>query len=148
MTGLTTKGRYATRVLVYLAARGEKGPVKKQEIAEAEGITPDYIEQILMRLKAAGLIRSHRGKAGGFSLASDPARLTVERVLEVMEGDLSLVPCVKQGFCERSAHCATQALWKKADQSLKQVFQKTTIGQLAETVRFARDVGKGEDYCI
>ncbi len=133
--GISTKGRYATRMLVKMAAKPPGEPIKKQEIAEAEGITPDYAEQILMRLKAAGLVRSHRGKEGGFSVAVDPARLTVLRVLEVMEGDLSIAPCLNQTVCKRAASCVTQAIWRKADQAIRRVFQKTTIGKLAETTR-------------
>jgi Rrf2 family transcriptional regulator, cysteine metabolism repressor len=135
MVGLTTKGRYATRLLVYLATRQEGGPVKKQDIAASEGITPDYVEQILIRLKAAGLVRSYRGKDGGFSLAVDPGALTVARVLEAMEGKMSVVPCLESGACERAGSCSTRALWRKADQALKQVFAKATIGELAAGAR-------------
>jgi Rrf2 family protein len=131
MVGLTTKGRYATRLLVYLASRQDAGPVKKQEIADSEGITPDYVEQILIRLKASGLVRSFRGKAGGFSLTADPRTLTVARVLEAMEGKMSVVPCLESESCNRAASCSTRALWCKADQALKQVFAKATIGELA-----------------
>ncbi len=131
MVGLTTKGRYATRLLVYLAARQDAVPVKKQVIAESEGITPDYVEQILIRLKAAGLVRSYRGKEGGFTLAVDPRTLTVARVLEAMEGKMSIVACLENNSCDRAASCSTRALWGKADQALKQVFTKTTIGELA-----------------
>jgi Rrf2 family protein len=132
MIGFTTKGRYATRVLVYLAARREGGPAKKQAISEAEGISPDYVEQILIRLKAAGLVHSHRGKAGGFSLACDPHQLPVSRVLEVMEGRMSVVPCLTGGPCCRAASCSTRALWSRADKALKQVLTETTIGDLAD----------------
>jgi Rrf2 family protein len=131
--GLTTKGRYATRVLVYLARRRQEGPIKKQDIADAEGISPDYVEQILIRLKAAGFVKSHRGKAGGFSLAGDPGSLTVAGVLDVMEGRMSMVPCLGEGeSCARSATCCTRALWSRADQALKQVFTNATIGELAQ----------------
>ena len=65
----------------------------------------------------------------------DPARLTVLRVLEVMEGDLSIAPCLNQTVCKRAASCVTQAIWRKADQAIRRVFQKTTIGKLAETTR-------------
>jgi Rrf2 family protein len=132
--GLTTKGRYATRLLVYLAARQEEGPVKKQDMAEAEGITPDYVEQILIRLKAAGFVRSHRGKAGGFSLSVDPATLTVASVLEVMEGRMALVPCLVGDDCPRHRTCSTRALWNRADQALNQVFKNATIGELAKGI--------------
>ena len=137
MIGFTTKGRYATRVLVYLAARREGGPAKKQAIADAEAISPDYIEQILIRLKVAGLVRSHRGKAGGFSLAADPHQIPVSRVLEVMEGRMTVVPCLSGDTCARSASCPTRSLWSRADQALKQVLGATSIGDLADQSRGA-----------
>lgn len=139
MMGFTTKGRYATRVLVYLAARREEGPAKKQAIAEAEGISPDYVEQILIRLKAAGIVHSHRGKAGGFSLAGDPHQLTVARVLEVMEGRLTVAPCASGQTCSRSDSCSTRALWSRADKALKQVLTGTSIGELADKARTGSD---------
>lgn len=132
MATLTTKGRYATRLLVYLAARQDTEPAKKKDIAEAEGITPDYVEQILIRLKAAGLVRSHRGKAGGFSLAVDPRTLTVAHVLQAMEGRMTIAPCLEEGACRRSEYCSTRDLWKKLDQTLMQVLSEATIGDLAE----------------
>ncbi len=134
MATLTTKGRYATRLLVYLASRQAAEPAKKKDIAEAEGITPDYVEQILIRLKAAGLVRSHRGKEGGFSLAVDPQTLTVARVLEVMEGRMTIAPC-DEGACRRAESCPTRELWKKLDRSLMAVLTGTTIGELAEKNR-------------
>jgi Rrf2 family cysteine metabolism transcriptional repressor len=139
MIGFTTKGRYATRVLVYLALRREEGPAKKQAIAEAEDISPDYLEQILIRLKAAGIVNSHRGKSGGFSLAADPHKLPVSQVLEVMEGRMSVVPCLIGGACERSATCSTRSLWDRADRALKKVLSATTIGDLADQAPGAPD---------
>jgi len=97
MMKLSTKGRYATRIMVYLAMQNSDSPCRKQDIAEAESISADYVEQILIRLKAAGLVTSHRGAHGGFSLTRPPSEVTVEAVLQATEGPLLLVACTDEG---------------------------------------------------
>ena len=131
MIKLSTKGRYATRIMVCLAMHKSDSPCRKQEIAEAEGISADYVEQILIRLKAAGLVASHRGARGGFSLLRDPAEITVEEVLVATEGPLSLVACIEDG-CERETVCVTQRIWRAAEAALSNVFSGTVISELAD----------------
>ena len=134
MLRLPTKGRYATRIMVYLARGQESPPVTKQEIADAEEISPDYVEQILTKLKAAGLVRSHRGAKGGFSLARDARAITVADVLQAAEGPFSFAPCLS-GSCRRAARCVTRPLWRRADEALRKIFSETTIGEMAEEAR-------------
>ncbi len=130
MIAFSTKSRYATRILAYLACR-EGGPLaKKREIAEAEGLSEGYVEQILVALKAAGLVRSHRGKAGGFSLARDSADIDVAQVVEAMEGRLELSPCLSAG-CSRQEQCRARPLWKEAGSAMRDVLRKTSIAEMA-----------------
>ena len=131
MIKLSTKGRYATRILVRLAMQKSDKPYRKQEIAEAEGISADYVEQILIRLKAAGLVASHRGARGGFSLIRDPVEVTVEEVLVATEGPLALVTCAEEG-CKRETICVTQRVWRDAEAALLKVFSGTVIADLAK----------------
>jgi Rrf2 family protein len=128
---LSTKGRYATRIMVCLAMRDPNIPRRKQEIAESEGISSDYVEQILIRLKAGGLVVSHRGARGGFTLAKEPEKITVSDVLRASEGPLSLVPC-SNGNCERETACVTQEIWHSAEEALLTVFDGSTIADLVE----------------
>ncbi len=128
---LSTKGRYATRIMVCLAMKDSTIPRRKQEIAESEGISADYVEQILIRLKAGGLVVSHRGARGGFTLARDPRKITVTDVLQASEGPLSLVPCSQEN-CERETACVTHAIWRNAEVALSAVFDGNTIADLAE----------------
>ncbi len=102
MMTISTKGRYACRIMVLLAARVSAGPVTKYEIAEAEAISPDYVQQIMMRLKAAGLVRSHRGRGGGFSVAKDPKLISISDVLVAMEGRVAPAPCGEPECCDRA----------------------------------------------
>jgi len=131
MIRLSTKGRYATRIMIYLAAHNRDQPATTQEIAEGEHITSDYVVQILMRLKTAGLVESRRGVKGGFVLARDPADITVADVLEATEGTIQLVACDDDEPCQWSSQCVTRKVWDAANDALQEVFASRTIGQLA-----------------
>jgi len=131
MIKLSTKVRYATRIAVYLAMRDEKHPARKQEIAEAEDISGDYVEQILIKLKTLGLVRSHRGTKGGFFLARDPYKITVADVIRSVDGPIAVAPC-KNEKCSRSPFCPTRPVWEKANEALINIFEGTSIGGLAE----------------
>lgn len=130
MMTLSTKARYAVRILVFLARREDTAPAKKQEISEAVGISPDYVEQILIRLKAGGLARSHRGKKGGFSLARTPDKISVMDVIESTDGPLEIVPCLSSEECDRRPTCPTRPVWKQATEAMVAVFKEANIAGL------------------
>jgi Rrf2 family protein len=134
MLKLSTKGRYATRILVYLAARTDKAPARKREIAGAENIPPDYVEQLLTKLRTGGLVKSRRGAAGGFLLAQDPGTISVANVLEATEGPFSLVHCVEDD-CDRISECVTRPVWQEASEAIRGVFSRTSIADLASQAR-------------
>ncbi len=134
MLALSTKGRYAARIMVYLAIRQGTGPVTKYQIAEAEDLSADYIEQIMVRLKAAGLVQSHRGRKGGFTIARDPIVVTLSDVLTAVEGPIRPVPCI-DAPCKREATCPTRPIWLKATTLLEDLFGRTTIAQMAEDTK-------------
>jgi Rrf2 family protein len=130
MMSLTTKGRYAARIMVYLARHNGSKPATKQEIGKAEDISANYVEQIMIMLKAARLVRSHRGRNGGFSLTRDAARITLAEVLRSVEGPVCPVPCL-YGTCQREPSCPTRPVWKKAAEAVEEVLAETTIAQMA-----------------
>ena len=135
MLSLSTKGRYATRIITRLALfDNNTRPARKKEIADAEAVSEDYTEQILVRLKAAGLVASHRGTKGGFSLARTPEKITVTDVLNAMDGPLHIVPCMTEP-CERATECITRDLWHAAERALLTVFSGTTVADLANRAR-------------
>lgn len=127
---LSTRGRYATRIMVSLAMEQGDKPVKKRVLAEREGISPDYTEQILMRLKAGGLVVSHRGAGGGFTLSRPSGEVSVADVLAATEGPIAVTPCAA-ACCEREAACVTQHVWRRAEKALAEVFEDVTIGEMA-----------------
>jgi len=134
MIKISTKGRYATRIMIYLAQHRSDGPVQKREIAEAEGIPDDYVEQLLSRLRTAGMVMSRRGAKGGFLLKRDPAQITVADVLSSTEGTMSLVSCIEEG-CDRASTCITRPVWQEATDALLAIFSEKTIAGLARQAR-------------
>jgi Rrf2 family iron-sulfur cluster assembly transcriptional regulator len=130
MMAISTRGRYATRIMVLLASQADRGPMTKYEIGEAEGISPAYVQQLLMALRLGGLARSHRGRDGGFSLPRPAGSISVLDVLQAVEGELMPAPCAKTGYCDRSETCPTRPLWQSAASLLTDLFQNTTIEDL------------------
>jgi len=127
---MSTKGHHATRIMVRLASTLDH-PVSKGEIGEAEGIPPGYVQQLMIRLTDAGLVRSHRGRAGGFTLARPPEEITVKEVLMATEGAFELAPCVDLRLnCPRTETCPAHVLWSKATLLVNDLLEQTTIAGL------------------
>ena len=130
MLRMSTKGHHATRIMMYLAGSPAR-PVSKVEIGQAETIPPGYLQQIMVRLTEAGLVRSHRGKMGGFTLARHPGDITILQVLRATEGPFELAPCVDAGVpCDRSGICPAHLLWTEATVLLNDLFERTTVADL------------------
>ena len=126
---LSTKGRYATRIMLCISRLQGDLPVPKKRIAEQEGISTDYIEQIIVPLKNAGLVNSVRGLRGGFRLAKDPSKITVYDILSASEGSINLVGCLAEG-CSNSDQCVVQRVWQGASDELRIYFSKITLKEL------------------
>ena len=130
MMRMSTKGHHATRIMVRLACITDR-PVPKGEIGEAEGIAPGYVQQLMIRLVDAGLVRSHRGRAGGFTLARAPQEITVKEVILATEGAFELAPCVDLRLvCPRSEVCPAHLLWARATTLVNDLFEGTSIADL------------------
>lgn len=128
--------------MVFLAERAGGGPVTKYEIAEHEALSANYVEQIMIQLKSAHLVHSHRGRHGGFSLARDADRITLREVLDVMEGPVSPAPCL-HADCDRTKVCPTRPMWMRAAAALNEIFEGATIGSMLRESP-GRTVGAGE----
>jgi Rrf2 family protein len=126
---LSTKGRYATRILLCIVRLEGDLPVSKKRISEQEGISTDYIEQIIVPLKNTGLVSSVRGLRGGFRLAKDPADITIFDILSASEGNINLVGCLAEG-CSQSDTCVVQRVWQGASDVLQEYFSKITLKEL------------------
>jgi Rrf2 family transcriptional regulator, cysteine metabolism repressor len=126
--------------MVYLALRNDVRPARRHDIAVAEDISEDYVEQILVKLKMRGLVTSLRGARGGFSLARAAATISVKDVLEAVEGPVLLVPCAAER-CRQLSACVTRSVWRQANEALLEVFGRTTLGMLADQARALRPAG-------
>lgn len=110
---ISTKGRYALRMMADLAAHSDEGVVALKDIAERQSISKKYLEQIVPLLNRAQLLRTNRGYKGGYTLSKDPSEYTVGEILRVTEGDLAPVACLQESsMCERRAECATLHIWE------------------------------------
>jgi Rrf2 family protein len=135
MMRMSTKGHHATRIMIRLA-RMPGRPVSKGEIGEAESIPPGYVQQLMIRLTDAGLVRSHRGRAGGFTLARPAESISIHEVLLATEGPFELAPCVDVRLsCPRTDTCPAHLLWTEATNVVNELFQKTNIAELMATGR-------------
>jgi Rrf2 family transcriptional regulator, cysteine metabolism repressor len=119
-------------MVVLLAAQGPGASMTKTQIAEAEGISAGYVQQLMMALRLAGIIDSHRGREGGFSLSRPPERITIAEVLKAVEGDVMPAPCQGGSCCERQQDCPTRPVWQEAACLLNALFSRTTIASLLD----------------
>ena len=131
---VSTKGRYALRVMVYLAQQGQEDYIPLKEIAESEGISQKYLETIMTVLSKAGFVDAVHGKGGGYRLNRDPGSYTVGSILKLTEGSLAAVSCTSQGpaACGRSACCQTKPMWDKLDAMIDSFFEGITLADLLE----------------
>ena len=141
---ISTKGRYALRVLIDMAEHQAEGYVPLKEIAQRRGISEKYLESIVKTLVQNGILEGLRGKGGGYRLKSPPDQLTVDRVLRLTEGSLSPVACLESGAapCARAAVCRTLSMWQGLDRVIREYLNGYTIADLTRV-----DV-PGNDYVI
>ena len=130
---ISTKGRYALRVMLDLAEHGDDGFIPLEEIAKRQGISKKYLEIILKVLVKNGLLKGLRGKGGGYRLTRRPSEYTVGEILELTEGSLAIVSClsVDSPPCERRAGCRTFPMWLKFDKMVHDYFFGITLKDLS-----------------
>ena len=129
---ISTKGRYAVRVMLDLALNDTGEYVKVREIAKRQEISEKYLEQIIAVLNKAGYVRSTRGAQGGYKIAKDPSQYTVGMILRLTEGSLCPVACLEteSNACERCDTCETLQVWKDLNNAINKVVDSVTIADL------------------
>ena len=129
---LSTKGRYAIRLMLDLATNNTGEPIRLRDAARRQEISEKYLEQIISVLNKAGFVRSIRGPQGGYILSRDPKEYTVGMILRLTEGSLSPVDCVDESgiACRREEGCATRILWQKLDDAINNVVDHVTLEDL------------------
>lgn len=111
---ISTKGRYALRMLLDMAEHQSDGFISLKDIADRQNISKKYLEQIIALFNNTGILRSSRGFKGGYRLARDPENYTVGEILRITEGSLAPISCLefRPNLCERSADCKTLFVWE------------------------------------
>lgn len=131
---ISTKGRYALRLMIDLAVNDEGNPISIKDVAERQGISDKYLEQIISILNRAGFVKSVRGPQGGYTLKKKPEDYTVGMILRLTEGSLAPVACVEDDAadCERQSGCVTYILWKKMSDAVNGVVDTVTLKDLVD----------------
>lgn len=141
---ISTKGRYALRLMLDLAANNTGEPIRLKDVAKRQEISDKYLEQIISVLNKAGYVRSVRGPMGGYVLANAPSEYTVGMILRLTEGCLDPVECAAdKSICPREDDCVTRYVWKKLADAISGVVDNITLEDLL-------DIQKAEagDYVI
>ena len=131
---ISTKGRYAVRVMLDLALNNTGECIKVKDIAARQGISEKYLEQIIAVLNKAGYVKSVRGAQGGYRIAKAPEEYTVGMILRLTEGSMAPVACLEEGApeCERCDTCETLEVWKELYTAINQVIAGVTIADRVE----------------
>ncbi len=131
---VSTKGRYALRMLVDLAEHKEDGFIPLKEIAGRQNISKQYLEQIVSLLNTSDILKTNRGKQGGYMLAKPPAQITVGQILRITEGSLAPTACLEDRInqCERAATCKTLSVWNGLYKVVTRYLDSVTIENILE----------------
>jgi len=141
---ISTKGRYALRVLVDMAEHASEGYIPLKEIAQRQEISEKYLESIVKELVKQGVLAGVRGKGGGYRLCRPPEQINVGDILNYMEGTLAPVACLENGArpCARAAECRTLDFWRGLDEAIRSYTAGYSLASLMRTG------APGNDYII
>ena len=133
---ISTRGQYGTRAMLELALHYSQGPILLKDIAKRQEISFRYLDQLFNPLKTSGLVKSIRGKGGGFLLAKPPDQISLGDVIQVLEGSLAPVDCVDDmTFCHRVEYCALRDVWIQQKEAMLNVLNSLTLEELARRQR-------------
>jgi Rrf2 family protein len=134
MIRFSTRGEYGLRMMMDLARCFGKGPQPLSEVAKHEALPASYLEQLVGKLRKAGLVTSHQGVHGGYELSRPPAEITVGDVLRVLEGPISPMICATEGeseeLCYRQYFCSANLVWERVRDSVAQALDSLTLADL------------------
>ena len=141
---ITSKGRYALRVMLDLAQHREEGYISLKTIADRQGYSMKYLEMIVGSLKREGLVASTRGKEGGYRLVRDPEDYTIGEILRCIEDNLAPVACIKAGdiCCEHAGECMTVPMWKELDDITNAYLDGVSLEDLLTGKKWKKPIDK------
>lgn len=133
---VSTRGDYASRALLSLALHGSgEGPTTVRDIAERTGLPQPYLEQILLALKGAGIVRSKRGVGGGYVLARTPAEINLAEIVRAVDGPITLGDFGQphtDGACDHEGQCVLLAVWSKVGDEMRDLLEDFTLADVAK----------------
>jgi Rrf2 family cysteine metabolism transcriptional repressor len=142
---LSTRARYGARAALEIARNWGKGQTRRRDIAERQGISKAYLENILIALKSGGIVQTVRGASGGFALTRSPGGISLLDVFNALEGDLAPVECaVKPESCARSLACAMRPVYERLRKAQEGVLKAYTLQDLVDNAA----QGARPDFCI
>ncbi len=132
---ISTRGRYALRVLVDIAQNAERGYIPMKEVAERQGISLKYLERIIPVLSKNGFVEGMHGKGGGYRLVKTPEECRIGDILRLTEGDLAPVSCLGCDAepCEKACECPTYPMWVEFHQIVNDYFDNKTLADIIRT---------------
>lgn len=137
---LSTKGRYGLRAVVDLAVNGQAEAVSISSIAVRQNLSESYLEQLIAKLRKAGIVNSVRGAGGGYVLARRPEEITVGDILRALEGKLCVVECPdNQNDCDKYDTCVTKYVWKRINDSINNVVDTMTLKEVIQNSCYGDD---------
>jgi len=133
---ITSSIEYATRLMVALAAAHGGAPVPAERLAEADNVPGDYVSQILVKLRRAGLVTSHRGSSGGYALSRMPAEISLAQVVRAVDGAVFEEVCGRYDAgtkdCRHQGQCAISPVWTKLGELVTGYFERVTLASILE----------------
>lgn len=144
---LSTRGRYGLKAMIDLAAAYGETRLSTATLAQLQGVSDTYLEQLVSALKKAGLVVSTRGAQGGYELARAPGGITVNEVLRALEGDTILIDCVSatRVDCLNACSCSARPLWLKLQSRINEVLDSTTLKDMADDYRIQLERSTDEE---
>lgn len=147
---LSTKGRYGLRAMLDLSLHSEKEAVSIASIAARQNISESYLEQLIAKLRKAGLVSSVRGAGGGYVLAKAADEISVGDILRALEGNLDAVQCpglLEEQGCSGSDGCVTKYVWKRINDSINQTVDEIKLSHLLKESKCVKDTAPAAGVC-
>jgi len=119
--------------MLELACHYGEGPIELKEIAKRENISLKYLEQVIVPLRTAGLVKSARGSKGGYFLAKPPSEVYLKDLVQILEGPLNLIECLNDPkVCQKVPYCVTRDIWKEVSDAIDRIFHSVTLGDMVQ----------------
>ncbi|MDD5622612.1 MAG: Rrf2 family transcriptional regulator [Actinomycetota bacterium] len=139
---ISTRARYGLRLMVEIALSYKKGPILLKEISKNIDVSEKYLSQIIIPLKGKSLVNTYSGAHSGYVLSRPPSEIKLKEIVEILEGDSSLIDCVNNpSVCNRVSACVTRDIWTEIGDKISEILSSYTLGDLAKMCMERKDDG-------